>query len=525
MNISLNSLRILAISLVASLLLSGGFAFAADGSDGEYAPYRVLVKFRKSPRHAALRRFGVGHNLRLRSVIPRIAVHRFTITDGRKVENVVKALLADPRVKFAEPDYMRYATYTPNDPLFVSQWNMTHIGVDTYWDFLIGDPGVVSAVLDTGLDLTHPDLTNQRWQNPGEIPANGIDDDGNGYVDDFNGYDFAGDGSFPPEDAEDPIPYDDFVGHGTHVSGIIAAEQDNNTGITGEAPGTKIMTVRVLGGILGAGWSSDVAEGIVYATDNGAQIINMSLGGTSLGLSEFLALQHAWDNNVFTAAAAGNDGDLSNPVLYPAGYLYAMSIGATDNLDNIASFSTHNAFVEVSAPGVDILSTVPVNTYEGGWSGTSMATPHVAGLAALLYSAFPDMKNWQARAMLQSAVVDRGAVGWDQFYGYGRISALSLIGTPQPTGDNLQILTPPDGGVLPPGSLLSLLWNPVNGASSYRITANLPTGGTVAFTTTSPYYTRHPFKPTPTGSYTVTIEALNAVGAPLSSDVVSFIRQ
>lgn len=525
MNISSNSLRILAISLVASLLLSGGFALAADGLDGEYAPHRVLVKFKDSPRHAALSRFGAGHNLRLRNVIPRIAVHRFTITDGRNIAKVVKALLADPRVEFAEPDYIRYATYTPNDPLFVSQWQMTHIGVDTYWDFLIGHPGVVSAVLDTGIDLTHPDLINQLWQNPGEIPGNGLDDDGNGYVDDFNGYDFAGDGAFPPEGAEDPIPNDDFVGHGTHVSGIIAAEQDNNTGITGEAPGTKLMAVRVLGGILGSGFSSDIAEGIVYATDNGAQVINMSLGGSMMSLTEFLALKHAWDNNVLTVAASGNDGNFGNPISYPASYLYAMSIGATDNLDNIASFSTHNAFVEVSAPGVDILSTVPVSTYEGGWSGTSMATPHVAGLAALLYSAFPDMKNWQARAMLQSAVVDRGAVGWDEFYGYGRISALSLIDTPQPTGNGLQILTPPDGGVLPPGSLLSLLWNPVNGASSYRITAGLPTGRTAVLSTTNPYYTHPPIAPEPTGWYTVTVEALDAAGTYLSSDVVLFIRQ
>ncbi|MHC4745423.1 MAG: S8 family peptidase, partial [Planctomycetota bacterium] len=375
----------------------------------------------------------------------------------------------------------------------------------------------------TGIDLTHPDLVNQLWQNPGEIPGNNIDDDGNGYKDDYNGYDFAGNGIFPLPGAEDPIPNDDYVGHGTHVSGTIAAEQDNSTGITGEAPGTKLMAVRVLGG-LGTGYTSDIADGIIYATDNGAQVINMSLGGPGATLTEYLALKHAWDNNVFIVAASGNDGDGSNAISYPASFLFAMSVGATDNSDNIASFSTHNTFVEISAPGVNILSTVPVSSYEGGWNGTSMATPHVAGLAALLYSTYGDMTNWQARSMLQSAVVDRGRVGWDQYFGYGRTSAGQLLLTPQPTGDNLQILTPPNGGWFLGGSILSLLWTPVNGAVSYRITASLPSGGTAVITTADPYYTRPPSAPVPAGNYSVTVEALGPTGATLSSDTVSFSK-
>ena len=518
-------LRMFVIFLAALFLLPGGGAFAADDVGGRYAPSRVLVKFKEAPRQAALSRFAAAHNLRHRRVIPRIAVHAFAIADRRKVGRVIEALSADPRVEFVEPDYIRYPTYTPNDPLFPSQWDMIHMGMEAYWDFLIGHPGVITAVLDTGIALQHPDLINRLWRNPGEIPGNGIDDDQNGYVDDFNGYDFAGDGAFPFEGAEDPIPNDDFIGHGTHVSGVVAAEQDNAAGISGVAPGTTLMAVRVLGGTLGSGWSSDIAEGIVYATDNGAKVINMSLGGPSAGLTEYLALKYAWDNNVFTAAAAGNEGDFGNPVSYPAAYPFAMSVGATDSSDNIAFFSTHNIFVEVSAPGVNILSTVPPVFYEGGWSGTSMATPHVAGLAALLYSGSPDMKNWQARAMLQSAVIDRGAAGWDEFFGYGRASALNLIGVLKPTGDNLQILTPPDGGSLPNGALLAFLWNPVNGATSYRITADLPTGGTATLTTVSPYYTHPPRAPAPDGAYTVTIEALNAVGATLSSDVVSFVKQ
>ena len=522
---SSSSFRIFLVMLIALLLLSSGGVSAAEKLDGDYAQGRVLVKFKAAPGKTVLGRFAAAHRLKLRRVIPHIAVHGFDIADGRKVASVIEALSTDPRVKYAEPDYIRYATYTPNDPLYGSQWEMTHMGVNSYWDFLIGSPNVITAVLDTGIDLTHPDLVNQLWKNPGKIPGNSIDDDGNGYIDDFNGYDFAGPGVFPLPVAEDPIPNDDYVGHGTHVSGTIAAEQDNSTGITGEAPGTRLMAVRVLGGSDGIGYSSDIAEGIVYATDNGAQVINMSLGGTSAGLTEYLALQHAWDNNVFVAAAAGNDGNFGNPISYPAAFLFAMSVGATDISDNIASFSTHNTFVEVSAPGVNILSTVPVGTYEGGWDGTSMATPHVAGLAALLYSTYGDMTNWQARSMIQRAVVDRGTAGWDQYFGYGRASAGHLIITPRPTGDSLEILTPPDNGVFPRGSILSLLWNPVNSAVNYRITASLPTGGTAVLTTPNPYYTRPPALPMPTGSYTVTIEALNGAGGTLSSDVVTFLKQ
>jgi thermitase len=518
-------LRLFLALLIGLFILLGGGISAAEKLDGDYAKGRVLVKFETPPGKGVLGRFAAAHRLKLRRIIPRITVHRFDIADGRTVLEVVKILSADPRVAYAEPDYIRYATYTPNDPFFGSQWDMTHIGVDLYWDLLIGSPNVVTAVLDTGIDLTHPDLVNQLWQNPGEFPGNGFDDDGNGYVDDFNGYDFAGNGAFPGPGAEDPIPNDDFVGHGTHVSGTVAAEQDNNTGITGEAPGTKLMAVRVLGGLLGSGYTSDIADGIIYATDNGAQVINMSLGGTAASLTEYLALQHAWDNNVFIAAAAGNEALSGNPISYPAAFLFAMSVGATDIWDSIASFSTHNIFVEVSAPGVNILSTVPVGTYEGGWDGTSMAAPHVAGLAALLYSTYGDMTNWQARSMIQSAVVDPGVGGWDEYFGHGRISAGQLVVTPRPTGDDLEILTPPNNSMFPRGSILSLLWNPVNGAVNYRITASLPTGGTAVITTSKPYYTHPPSSPAPIGNYNVVIEALNGAGATLSSDSVTFLKQ
>jgi subtilisin family serine protease len=504
------------------LPLSG---LGAEGSGLTYDSERILVKFKKQPSPLELRAFGRAHRLQLERVIPRISVFRFTIAPGDKVRDMVKRVKTSALVEFAEPDYIRYPFYTPNDPLFSSQWDMTNVGLPLYWDVEKGDPSVAVAVLDTGIDLDHPDLINQLWENAGEIPGNRVDDDSNGYVDDVNGYDFAGDGLFPRPGAQDPVPEDLYVGHGTHVSGTIAAQQDNEEGISGEAPGTKLMAVRVLGGILGAGYSSDIAEGIIYAADNGARVINMSLGGTAKSTTEYFALQYAWDHNVFIAAAAGNDGDSSNSLNYPAAYVFAMSVGATDSADNIASFSTHNEFVEISAPGVRILSTVPGGSYESTiWSGTSMATPHVAGLGALLYSQYSDIENWQVRLMLQSGVVDRGAPGWDEFFGYGRADCAALLETAPGTDDVLEIITPPEGAKFRSDALVAGLWNPVSGAASYKVTVVLPNEEVKVRTTTVPYITVSPYVSLPAGNYSVTVDAEDGSGAVIASDTVTFSR-
>ncbi len=510
----------------ALLLLLTGHALGAGEFGDMHDANRVLVKFKKFPSQRRLRNFAISHNLQLDRTIPRIGVFRFRIPEGQKARTVVKRLIANDLIEFAEPDRLRFAAYEPNDPMFPSQWDMALMNMPACWDLEKGQPDVVIAVLDTGIDLDHPDLVDQLWVNPGEIPGNGIDDDGNGYVDDINGYDFAGDGLLPLPAAEDPIPDDIYVGHGSHVSGTIAAEQDNSEGITGIAPGAKLMAVRVLGGRVGIGYTSDLAEGIVYATDNGANVINLSLGGTDRSLTEYNALKYAWNHNVFIAAASGNEAQYGNPIVYPAGYVFAMSVAATNSSDNVATFSTHNEFVEVSAPGVNILSTVLGGFYESvGWSGTSMATPHVAGLAALLYSTYSGIQNWQVRWMLQAGNIDLAPAGWDEFSGFGRADCEQLLAVPPPPTDVLKIISPPEGIQFTFDALIALLWNPVEGASSYRIRATPPGGGTMTLVTTDTYYTRHPLRPLASGNYDVTVEALDAGGAVISSDTVSFSKQ
>jgi subtilisin family serine protease len=236
---------------------------------------------------------------------------------------------------------------------------------------------VVVAVLDTGVDYNHDDLKNNIWTNSGEIENNGKDDDGNGYIDDVYGWNFDGDNNQTM----------DVDGHGTHVSGTIAGT-NNGFGVTGIAYDAQIMPVKVLDDF-GSGSNSSVADGIYYAVDNGADVINLSLGSSFPSFGVAAAVEYASNQGVTVVMAAGNSG--GNTPLYPARYAeeYGIAVGAINEDKNLASFSNRagsDPLTYVTAPGVDIYSTLPNNRYES-YNGTSMATPHVAGVVALMLSA------------------------------------------------------------------------------------------------------------------------------------------
>jgi subtilisin family serine protease len=281
---------------------------------------------------------------------------------------------------------------------------------------------VIIAIVDSGLSLEHPDLANQLWRNPDEVPENGIDDDGNGKVDDVWGWRFyhRWDGqSYVP--AQDNEVLDDY-GHGTHVAGIAGAEIDNNVGIAGMAGGGRLMAIKVLDQY-GTGWYFDIAQGIVYAVDNGAQIINLSLGGRPPSEALQAAVDYAYAKGVLVVAASGNDG---GPVLYPAACERALAVAATDADDVRPSFSNYGPQVDLAAPGTTIYSTWPWR--EGYWaqSGTSMATPHVAGLAALIWSVYPELSVIETSETITSTARDvneNSLPGWDEYLGWGRIDA------------------------------------------------------------------------------------------------------
>lgn len=283
------------------------------------------------------------------------------------------------------------------------EWNLNAIGAPEAWAAGYSGQGVTVAVIDTGVDLDHPDLVHNLFVNPGEVPGNGIDDDGNGFVDDVHGYDFADRDANP----------DDESGHGTHVAGTIAATR-NGFGATGVAPDAKILPVRVLGSN-GTGSTSAVAAGIRYAANLGADIINLSLGGGYSGAID-AAIDYARSLGSLIVAAAGNESAAipSFPARFSASDSNVISVGAINSSGALAGFSNDvggSGAIQVDAPGVGIFS-----TYVGGGyaslSGTSMASPHVAGLAALMLSSNPNLTSPAIRELLATGTVGK-AFGTD----------------------------------------------------------------------------------------------------------------
>ena len=294
---------------------------------------------------------------------------------------------------------------------------------------------MVIAVVDTGSDTLHSELAPNVWANADEIAGNGLDDDGNGYVDDVRGWDFVN---------SDADPMDDHF-HGTHVAGIAAAAPSANpSGIVGICPRCRVMPVKVMDAS-GSGTMDRVASGITYAADNGARVINLSLGA-SLGTTTLQdAVNYAWGKGALVVAAAGNNG--ADARLYPAAYPNALAVAASNANDYHSCFSNYGqGYVSVAAPGELIYSTTPRdasgNDTYGTYSGTSMATPHVAGLAGLLFSQHPSRTSAEVRELIETTAEDLGQPGTDPYFGHGRINAdRALRGDTSPT-------VPPSGGLV-----------------------------------------------------------------------------
>jgi subtilisin family serine protease len=278
-----------------------------------------------------------------------------------------------------------------------NNWGNEMINAPEVWNQGYTGQGVVVAVIDTGVDYNHVELSSNIWVNSGEIAGDGIDNDNNGFTDDVRGWDFVQDDNTPM----------DSNGHGTHVAGTIAADNiehtigSNNVSLTGVAYNATIMPVRVLDAN-GSGTESSVIAGIRYAVDNGADVINLSLGGSGTTDAEREAIRYAAEHGVVVVMAAGNSAG-SSPG-YPAHYAtdWGIAVGAVDSTNRMANFSNKAGIPPldyVVAPGVNVYSTTPGNTYSS-FSGTSMATPHVAGVAALILSANPNLTAAEVESIL-----------------------------------------------------------------------------------------------------------------------------
>jgi subtilisin family serine protease len=278
-------------------------------------------------------------------------VARVKLPKGAKVHEEIINYLKHPDVEYAEPLYIYKLFATPNDPYYTSGslWGLDKIQSSLAWNISTGSNSIVVAVVDTGVAYEHPDLNANIWRNPGEIPDNGIDDDGNGYVDDVYGWDFG-------ESDNDPS---DYYGHGTHVAGTIGAVGNNGTAVVGVNWNVQVMALRCMQGTVGG--IVNTPEAIIYAADNGARVINASWGGPPYSQAIYDAISYANTNDVLFVAAAGNESNNndSNP-RYPANYNLPniISVAATTSSDQLASFSNYGAStVDVAAPGEDIWST------------------------------------------------------------------------------------------------------------------------------------------------------------------------
>ncbi len=392
--------------VVLSCSQNAAFAVLADPTTiagqssavhSEFASDRILVKFKDTgnPRQ----RQALNKKLNARVVNESGAVSGLQvvrITSPATLGATLRAYQRDPNVVYAEPDYrLKFYETLPNDPKFSEQWALRNIGLNNAlsgadinaaraWDITTGRPDVYIGIVDTGVDYTHPDLAANMWVNPGEIAGNGIDDDGNGYIDDVHGINTVT-GSGDPMDA---------YGHGTHVSGTIAAQGNNNIGVTGINWSAKIVACSLFDADSLSAFVSGAVKCLDYLYDlktkHGINIVatNNSWGwngGPSQALQDAIARQK--DAGILFVAAAGNEAfDNDKTLTYPANYALpnVIAVAAIDDTNHKAQFSNYGrTTVHISAPGVDILSTTPGNKYQVH-SGTSMAAPHVVGVLGLL---------------------------------------------------------------------------------------------------------------------------------------------
>jgi subtilisin family serine protease len=347
----------------------------------------------------------------------RIELYRVSVTVREDAEllDLARALGRDPRVQWVEPNHLLQTAAYPSDPLYPEQGHHGVIGSEGAWNRSIGDPSLVVAIIDTGIDRGHPDLVENLWAHPSEI-EDGLDNDANGYVDDLGGWDFVSAEATEVGLGEDPGPPDndaqDAMGHGTLVAGVVGARGDNGIGVTGTAWQVSLMPLRAgYRGPNGDGLlrASDVAEALFYAADNGAHVVNMSFRSEQPSHAIQLAVVYATQRGLSLVAAAGND--VTSAPRYPAAHDGVLAVGALRNPWNRAYFSNHGGWVDLTAPGQNVLSTALGGGYERV-AGTSIAAPMVAGAIALLRSAHPTWSAEQvARQLLATARSIDGANG------------------------------------------------------------------------------------------------------------------
>jgi thermitase len=363
-------------------------------------------------------------------------------------DQTIQDLQASGQFSFVEPDYVAVPLLVPNDPNYSQEWHLQTIQAPTAWEVTTGSTGVPIAMIDSGVDPTHPDLASKLI--PGWSFLTGTADT------------------------------HDVLGHGTETAGTAAALGNNAVGVAGVAWQNPIMPLVVLNSSDWASYS-DIANAIMYAADHGVRIVNISIGGSSSSSAMQSAVDYAWSKGTVVFAAAGNYS--SSTPIYPAGCTNVVAVGATDSNDTLASFSNYGSYVDLTAPGVNIMTTTSGGGY-GGVSGTSFSSPIAAGVAALVLSRNPSLTAQQLVTLLEQNSDDLGAAGFDQIFGWGRVNASRAVvaaGGGSTTPPSVTISNPPpssslqaavtvQGNAIAPTSLSSIeLW--VDGVKNSTTTA------------------------------------------------------
>jgi len=413
-------------------------------------PSQKLAELKQAPERVA----GVR--------VKRAALNTLNVTSGTLHDHLDNEHLSRRAVSIDGGGGHPYTCYSapshfaPRDPNYQAgnQWGVEALNIERAWCYTQGSPNTVIAVIDTGVDYTHEDLALNIWSNAAEITDNGIDDDGNGYIDDTRGFDFVNTYSSSCAIEEDCRDYDndpmDKQSHGTHVAGIAAARANNGVGITGVCPRCRIMPLRA-GYLRSDGYgslpSSSIAQALLYAALNGADVINMSFTGSSAYIYQD-ELELAANTGAILIGAAGNNN--SDSPLYPASLDEVIAVTALDTSFNRAWFSNYGLWTEITAPGESILSTIPGNLYSY-WNGTSMAAPLVAGVAGLLKSRLPQASAEDIRKRLRMGANTAALSSETEFVGYGLVDAMRAFHAQSPqqayaeissieeTGDSLEV--------------------------------------------------------------------------------------
>ena len=403
------------VSVLAGLVVLGALLLApivAPAARTQNTSYRIafmdnelLVRFQPETGLYRIDQMLNERGLKLKRYLAQIDTYLVWTPPGQTLA-LIEELRQKPEVLFAEPNFLSEATLHPNDPIYNDPTRVyapQRINAEAAWDITTGNANIIVAIVDSGINATHEDLAG-RIISCGEAIC-----------------DFVNNDSDPSDDQ----------GHGTHVAGIAAASINNGLGIVGIAPGVSVLPVKVLNADNQSDWAT-ISAGIIFAADQGARVINLSLGGWSSSDTLLSAIRYAASKDALVVAAAGNAAN-SVP-FYPAYYEETFAVSSTDRSDQLAASSNFGPAIDIAAPGEDIWSTYWTTTTPITYtalSGTSMAAPHVGGLAALLFSSKPNLGAADVRAIIQQSAVDLGTPGPDPYFGAGRIDAGAALALSQ----------------------------------------------------------------------------------------------